>query len=191
MNYSEDNFESLVKMIATVASQAALMTVEKKNEHDRKERQKVKLRNTRLLLEKYRIFNEHIDNATFKAEQIKSAEAINWLNEMYDPNNKADQIVESIKNSAVKTRIIVAHINKMIKIYESYCNSDDSPKMKRRFEALYGRYISEKRVRYEKVAEKWNVDVRTIQADVNEAINEFSGLLFGVDWLDKYEKFLQ
>lgn len=191
MNYSGDNFESLVKMIATVASQAALMTVEKKNEQERKERQKVKLRNTRLLLEKYRMFNEHIDNATFKVEQIKSAEAINWLNEMYDPNNKADQIVESIKNSAVKTRIIVAHINKMIKIYESYCKSDDSPKMKRRFEALYGRYISEKRVRYEKVAEKWNVDVRTIQADVNEAINEFSGLLFGVDWLDKYENFLQ
>ena len=90
-------------------------------------------------------------------------------------------------NSVIKTKIMVAHINKMLKIYEIYCSLDKSQKMKRRFEAFNGRYISKNRVRYETVAERWNVDVRTIQNDVNEAVNDFSSLLFGIDWISKDE----
>lgn len=190
MSYSETDIKSMIELAARVGAESALLTVEEKGKIDSKTRHNRKLKNTRLLLDKYRMFNEHIDNATYKVDQIKSAEAVDWINEMYDPRNRADQVVESIKNSAIKTRIMVAHINKMIKIYEIYCNVDDLPKMKRRFQAFYGRYISEKRVRYEKVAEEWNVDVRTIQMDVNEAVNEFSALLFGVDWVSKYEKFM-
>lgn len=186
MNYTEIELK-LIRLAADVGAKAAILTMAEKEKIDKKFRKDRKLHNTRMLLDKYRMFNEHIENATYKREQIESASAINWLNEMYDPNNKADQIVASIMNSAVKTKIMVSHINKMLRIYEIYCNLDNSSKMKRRFEAFNGRYISKKRVRYETVAEKWNVDVRTIQNDVNEAINDFSSLLFGIDWISKNE----
>ena len=186
MSYTETELK-LIKLAADVGAKAAILTMAEKEKIDKKSRKDRKLHNTRMLLDKYRMF---IENATYKREQIEAASAINWLNEMYDPNNKADQIVASIMNSAVKTKIMVAHINKMLKIYEIYCNLDNSSKMKRRFEAFNGRYISKKRVRYETIAENWNVDVRTIQNDVNEAVNDFSSLLFGIDWISKNEEIM-
>lgn len=185
MSFTDEEMSIFLQKVSETAAKATLQALEDKKKADVKAVSDRKLHNTRMLLNKYRLLNEHIDNATFKKSQIETAEAIDWINEMYDPNNKADAIVESIKNSALKTRIMVAHIQKMLRIYEIYCQSDKSPKMMRKYEAFYGRYISEKRVRYEKVAENWNVDVRTIQTDVKEAVKEFSSLLFGLDWMDK------
>ena len=182
MSYTEQEL-SLIRIAATAGAQAALRTVEEKEELERKNRYDRKLHNTRLLLKNYRLFNEHINNATYKKEQITSAEALDWANELFDPKNKADQIVIAIKNSAVKTRIMVEHINKMVEIYDIHCHMQDkSPKMARRYEAFHGRYIAEERVTYEQVAEKWHVDVRTIQKDIKQAIIDFSGLLFGIEW---------
>lgn len=182
-----DNVEIFINKVAEAAAKVALQTYEDKQKAEMKAISDRRLHNTKMLLSNYRLLSEHIDNATYKREQIDTAEAINWINEMYDPNNQADVIVNSIKNSALKTRIMVAHINKMLKIYELYCNSDKSPKMKRRFEVLNGRYIAEKRVRYEEIADKWAVDVRTIQSDIKEAVKDFSHLLFGIDWLNSLQ----
>lgn len=182
-----DNVEILIKKAAETAAKVALKTYEDKQRAEMKAINDRKLHNTKMLLNNYRLLSKHIDNATYKREQIDTAEAINWINEMYDPNNKADAIVNSIKNSALKTKIMVAHINKMLKIYELYCHSENSPKMLRRYEVLEGRYIADARVRYEEIAEKWTVDVRTIQSDVKEAVKDFSQLLFGIDWLNSLQ----
>ena len=77
----------------------------------------------------------------------------------------------------------------MLHIYEIYCNDNDSEQMKRRYDALYGKYIANERVSYEDMAEKWNVDVRTIQRDIKIAENDFSVLLFGIDWLHRHDDF--
>lgn len=187
MNYSDFTPEQLIKHAAKIGAQAGIFAYKEQEKITAKEIKNRKLRNTRLLLGKYRMLSEHIDNATFKKSQIEDAQAIDWLNEMYDPNNKADQIVDSIMNSALKTKIIVQHIDKMIDIYRIVCERDGAVKMQRRYDAFYGRYIAEKRLRYETLAEKWNVDVRTIQNDIKEAVNDFSSLLFGVDWINKVE----
>lgn len=189
MKHSEMSPEQIkmINLAAKIGAQAGIMAYKEELAQSSKDKQSRKLHNTKLLLSKYRMFREHIDNAAFKRTQIAEASAIKWLNEMYDPNNKADQVVESIMNSAVKTRIMVEHINKMVNIYNIMCENDGAPKMLRRYSAFYGRYISDKRVRYEIVAEEWNVDVRTIQADLKEAVKDFSALLFGVDWLSREE----
>lgn len=194
MNYSEAELKVVIKIAAEIGAKSALLAIQEREKAIQKVRKDRKLHNTRMLLEKYRIFNEHIDNATYKKAQIDTASAVEWLNNvylpMYDPNNKADQIVESIRNSALKTKILVEHINKMVKVYEIYCSLDESPKLLRRYEAFYGRYISQERLSYETVAEKWNVDVRTIQRDVNDAISDFSSLLFGIDFISKSERIM-
>lgn len=187
MEDTQKNLRELISLAAKIGADAALYTVSEKQKIEAKQRKDKKLHNTRMLLNKYRIFNEHIDNATYKKEQITEASAVDWLNEMYDPNNRADAVVLSILNNALKTRIMVEHINKMVGIYEIYCNSVDEKnkvKMQRRYDAFYGRYIAPKRVKYEYVSEIWGVDIRTIQNDINEAINDFSSLLFGIDWIN-------
>lgn len=184
MNYSDFTPEQMINHIAKIGAQAGILAYKEQEKITAKEIKNRKLRNTRLLLGKYRMISEHIDNATFKKSQIEDAQVIDWVNEMYDPNNKADQIVESIMNSAVKTKIILQHINKMIDIYRFVCEKDGATKMLRRYDAFYGRYIADKRMKFETLAEKWNVDVRTIQNDIKEAVNDFSSLLFGVDWIN-------
>ena len=110
---------------------------------------------------------------------------------MYDPNNRADQVVEGILNSTKKTKIILSHINSMLRVYEIYCNDSNSDQMLRRYDSLFGKYIADERVSYEDLAEKWNVDIRTIRRDIHAAENDFSVLLFGVDWLHRYDDFLR
>ena len=101
------NFEILVKKAAETAAKVALKTYEDKQKADIKALNDRKLHNTKMLLSNYRLLSEHIDNATYKREQIDTAEAINWINEMYDPNNKADVIVNSIHFYNIGIRIFL------------------------------------------------------------------------------------
>ena len=189
MNYQE-LVEELAKAAAQIATETTLKTIEEQRQADAKAIKDRRIHNTKLLLRKYRLFNEHIGSSTFKESQINIAMAIDFSQQMYDPGNRADQVVNGILNSTKKTKIILSHINSMLHIYELYCNEYDSEQMKRRYDALYGKYIAEERASYEEMAEKWNVDVRTIRRDIHAAENDFSVLLFGIDWLHKYDDFL-
>ena len=189
MNYQE-LVEELTKAAAQIAADITIKTIEEQRQADAKAIKDRRIHNTKLLLRKYRLFNEHIGSATFKESQINLAMAIDFSQEMYDPGNRADQVVNGILNSTKKTKIILSHINSMLHIYEIYCNENDSEQMKRRYDALYGKYIAEERASYEEMAEKWNVDVRTIRRAIHAAENDFSVLLFGIDWLHKYDDFL-
>lgn len=190
MNYSgiTQQQREIIDYAAHIGAQAGIAAYKEEQRYEQQEKQNRKLHNTRLLLSKYRMLKTHIENATFKKSQLTSASAIEWINEMYDPQNKADQIVESIMNSAVKTKIMFEHINKMLDIYTMICQKGSTPKLMRRLEVLNGRYISENQVSFEAISEKWNVDVRTIQNDMKEAIEDFSLLLFGIDWINRIEK---
>ena len=193
MNYQE-LVEELSKVAAQIATTTTLKTIEEQRQADAKAIKDRRIHNTKLLLRKYRLFNEHIGSSTFKESQINLAMAIDFSQEMYDPSNRADQVVNGILNSTKKTKIILSHINSMLHIYEIYCNDNDSEQMKRRYDALYGKYIANERVSYEDMAEKWNVDVRTIQRrtiqrDIKIAENDFSVLLFGIDWLHRHDDF--
>ena len=188
MNYQE-LVEELAKAAAQIATETTLKTIEEQRQADAKAIKDRRIHNTKLLLRKYRLFNEHIGSSTFKESQINIAMAIDFSQQMYDPGNRADQVVNGILNSTKKTKIILSHINSMLHIYELYCNEYDSEQMKRRYDALYGKYIAEERTSYEEMAEKWNVDVRTIQRDIKIAESDFSVLLFGIDWLHRHDDF--
>ena len=71
----------------------------------------------------------------------------------------------------------------MLKIYEIYCYQDGTDKYMRRYNTLYSKYIAKKEIKYDEIVQKYDVDIRTIQSDINEAIEEFSSLLFGFDAL--------
>ena len=90
MNYQE-LVEELSKVAAQIATTTTLKTIEEQRQADAKAIKDRRIHNTKLLLRKYRLFNEHIGSSTFKESQINLAMAIDFSQEMYDPGNRADQ----------------------------------------------------------------------------------------------------
>lgn len=168
--------------VAKYAAKAALLAQQMLDDKQRKQTEDGRLHNTKLLLENYRKFVGFIDNATYSVDRVQEAEAIEWFRMMYDPGNISDQKVASIKSSAIKTRIIIEHVKTVIAVYEDYCNRVmNTEMMRRRYDVLFQRYISEIPMTNEELAEKWFVDIRTIQHTVKDGIKDISSLIFGIE----------
>ena len=91
--------------------------------------------------------------------------------------------VESIKNSATRTGIIVSHVRTMLEIFEVCCEKSSNELDKRRYDIIYGLYISEDKISRKELAEKWNVSNDTTYIDEKIALERLSALIFGVDGL--------
>lgn len=80
-----------------------------------------------------------------------------------------------------KTGLMMSHVDKMLLAYKTLCNNGETPEEERRWEVLYLRYISEKRLRLSEIAEKLNVDRRTLYRDTDRALEDMAVLLFGIE----------
>ena len=55
--------------------------------------------------------------------------------------------VSSICSMRRKTKLMMSHVDKMLKTYETLCKESDNPDEARRWQALYLRFIGEKRMK--------------------------------------------
>ena len=159
-------------------------TVETHNEEIEKERKRQynkKLRNTKLLLKNYRQIVNHSKNAIFEAAQIEDEVFSDVLEAM--GSSGGEYYIKSIRASAIRTRLMIEHINAMLEIYRKYCEQSDSVEDIRRLKVIDGLYIKEPAQTAKQIAEAENVDIRTIYRDVNIAIEKITFLLFGIDGL--------
>ena len=138
--------------------------------------------NTRLLLRNYRSLVDHCDSATYTTSQVDAgdgyclAEIIELINgsvsERFD--------VESIRQSAVKTRIIIEHVDAMINLYKTYCDKSPKEEDRRRYRVIYWLYLDyEPKTAFE-LAGMEHVDERTIYRDVTAAVEQLTAFFFGV-----------
>ena len=88
-------------------------------------------------------------------------------------------IVESIKRNFLRTKIIVEHTERMVACYRDMCK--DNPVAKRRADIIYEKYIANENYTQAEIAEKHNIDTRTVYKDVTAACETLSMLLFGAD----------
>ena len=153
-------------------------------EYDQQQRVKSKesrydwrLRNTRLLLKHYNYFQKHIDNAIFSAQQL---EAMDVITEMEGTSAKVN--IDSIKKSAQKTFVIMAHINNMLDLYETHASRKGSSEQ-RKIRVLKQYYLQGRRLF--DIANDEHVVERTCQRDLEDAINTLSALIFGIESVDK------
>ena len=175
--------EHIIILAAEAGAKAALETLERERLKEHKGRNDKRLRNTKLLLKNYRIFQKHCSNAVYSASQIDES-AIDILDLMWDPNHSHDAMVTSIKRSAMRTSIILGHINEMLKIYEVLCATSDKAEDARRYRVLHAMYIQEIPSATDKIAKDENIDARTVYKDIDAACDKMSALIFGVDWLN-------
>ena len=143
------------------------------------------------------MFKEHADNAVFELTRLDEEDltAIEIMDSMWQSSTmgKRELALESIKNSALRTRIVVKHIEDMLGIYESYCYRSGKPENERRWEVINALYIQpipegmSKTELLEELSEKHFTSVRQLQYDVKEAIERITALMFGIDGIRRLD----
>ncbi len=156
-----------------------------------------RLYNTKLLLEHYRLFKEHAENAVFELTRLDEAEltAIEIMDSMWQSAgpSRGEIAIESIANSTLRTQIVIKHIDEMLGIYEAYCYRSGKPENERRWDIINNMYIKPlqgnktKTELYEELAEKHFISDRQVKYDINMALEQITALLFGIDGVRRLE----
>ena len=176
--------EDLQELMEKAANAGAIAGIEK-YENELKERQKKsrddRYHNTKLLLRNYRMLQINAENSVFGRSQMQesAADILHNMLHLYDDT----VIVESIKSSATRRGIIVSGVRTMLDIYKICCERSGNEIDLRRYDIIYGLYISELKITRKELMKKWNVSSDTTYLDEKIAIERLSALIFGVDGL--------
>lgn len=178
---SKEDLQELLEKAAAVGAKTGIDRYEEELKKAQGKRVDRRFHNTKLLLRNYRMLQVNAENSVFGRTQMKES-AADILESMM--NIYSDQvIVESIKNSATRTAIIVSHVKTMIDMYQISCERSNSEIDKRRFDIIHGLYISSYNTTRKELAKKWSVSVDTTYSDEKITIERLSALIFGVDGL--------
>lgn len=172
--------EEIIRIAAKAGAEAAMEKEAEKKKEIEKKKQSKRLRNTKLLLEHYREFKAYSANAVYDSET--SPHAIDILEALWiRDDNRREIVIESIKRSAVRTMVIVSHIDTMLEVYNSLVEKSGDVLEKRRSRIITARYISDEQRTIDEIAQAENIEPRTVYLDIEAAINKLSTLFFGID----------
>ncbi len=161
---------------------------EKRKDEIAKNQYNKKRANTKILLRNYRSLVIHSDTAIYEATQIEYDTGLAEVLELMSGNRGESFRVESIRESAAKTRVIVNHINEMISHYQIFCERSIKPEDMRRWRVINNFYLDEVTCTAETIAEKECIDIRTVYKDIDAAVERLTSLIFGVDGLSFMRK---
>lgn len=165
-----------------IGVKSAMDYLMEEKEKARKSRYDRRLHNTRLLLKNYRSFKKHAEGAIFNARQVKER-AIDILDGLDDAMLANETYVEGIKKSQQRTIVILHHIDEMLVFYRISCEQSGKPEEMRRYRTIMAMYIDDNKMTAQQIAEKENVEARTVYKDITAAIKPISALIFGIDSL--------
>ncbi|MBR5221596.1 MAG: hypothetical protein IKV66_11470 [Clostridia bacterium] len=163
-----------------IGIRAAMDYLAEEKEKARKSRYDRRLRNTRLLLKNYRSFKRHAQGAIFNAKQAKE-NAIDILDGLDDGMLNDNLYVEGIKKSQQRTIIILNHVEEMLRYYRIACEQSGKEEEMRRYRVIMAMYIDDDKMTAQDIAEKENIEGRTVYKDITNAIKPLSALIFGID----------
>ena len=163
-----------------IGIRAAMDYLAEEKEKARKSRYDRRLRNTRLLLKNYRSFKGHAQGAIFNAKQAKE-NAIDILDGLDDGMLNDNLYVEGIKKSQQRTIIILNHVEEMLRYYRIACEQSGKDEELRRYRVIMAMYIDDDKMTAQDIAEKENIEARTVYKDITNAIKPLSALIFGID----------
>lgn len=165
--------------IVDLAVTTAVKAVREYDEKQRKSRYDRRLRNTRLLLKNYLLLTEHCERAIYEKQEVEDDNAIDVLDtiESYD----RETYVAAIKSSVTRTKIILAHIDEMMKIYRILCDTSKRPEDKRRYRVMKAAFFQDEEM--DVICKREEIDKSTFYRDVREGVERLSALFFGIDGL--------
>lgn len=178
---SKEELQSLFEKAAEAGAKAGIEKYEEEVKKHQKERGDKRYHNTKLLLRNYRMLQVNAENSIFGRSQMQES-AADILESMMNLYND-EVVVESIKNSATRTAIIVSHVKTMIDMYQICCERSQNELDQRRFDIIYGLYVAEEKITRKELMNKWHISTDTTYQDEKIAIERLSALIFGVDGL--------
>lgn len=179
---TQKQFQEVYEKAAEIGAAQAIKIFNSERAEERKRRRKRKLRNTELLLRNYHMLKENAENSVFGRAQMEES-AADILEEMMSLYND-EIIVESIKNSATRTAIIMSHVDAMISLYQIYCEKSENRDIDlRRYNVIWDRYLADDPMTVEALADKYHMTKQNVYADLRIATERLTALIFGVDGL--------
>lgn len=179
---TSNQLKAIYEKAAAIGAREALKTFEQERKKELGKRADRRLRNTKLLLRNYHMLKEHAENSVFGRVQMKES-AFDILESMMSIYND-EVIIQSIKNSATRTAIIVSHIETMFGLYAAYCEKSTKREIdKRRYDVVWNMYIAENVLSAKEIAEKMHISTDSVYDDLRVAIERLTALIFGVDGL--------
>lgn len=180
-----------VEVGAAAAAEAAATAAAKAAERERKrlQRQQTDKRyhDTKLLIRKYRQLNEYYQNAVFDEDGAEETdEDFEEIMRSFGVSFRDEKITaDSIKRNYLVTRVVMAHVNKMLEVFQTMCERSNRASDKRRWRVLHDLYLAEKPSTAEQIASREKIERRTIYKDVDACLSDLSVLFFGIDGLDQ------
>ena len=152
-------------------------------EEQRAKAKDFRMKNTRLLVKKYRWLKSYAGNAVSELTQLLSEEELIFLESM-GMDNLESRKVESIKDRMVFTQTVLGHIDTMLELYKNKCLNSERDEVRRRWRVLEAMYLTDNVANPDDVADAEHINTRTVFKDLNVAIQDLSGLFFGIDLSD-------
>lgn len=166
---------------------AATDRIEEERKKERKGRYDRRLHNTCLLLKNYRVLKHHALDAVHtgaRANEVISENAVDILDDLESMGfRKVDDrlYIESIKRSQQRTRIIIEHIDEMLRYWRIDCEQSGREEALRRYRIVVDTYISDDQMTAEELAQREHIEKRTVYKDIKAAMRPLSALIFGID----------
>ncbi len=179
---TDEELKGIYERAASIGAQEALKRFEQERKREFGQRADRRLRNTKLLLRNYRMLKEHAENSVFNRAQMDES-AFDILESMMQSYDN-DVIINSIKDSAARTAVMVSHVETMLGLYEAFCEKSPNREIeRRRYDVAWDMYIAEQTLSAKEIAEKQNMSKENVYADLRIAIERLTALFFGVDGL--------
>lgn len=168
----------------TAGVKAAVDHMEEERRKARKGRYDRRLHNTRLLFKNYRALKHHALGAVHTGAQANERieeNAVDILEELDDERVDDRLYIESIKRSQQRTRIIIEHIDEMLRYWLIDCEQSGKEEALRRYRIIMDTYIRDDQMTAEELAQREHIEKRTVYKDIKAAMRPLSALIFGID----------
>lgn len=171
---------STVKRIAEIAAVAAVEAFKAEKEKERAAFKDKRFNNTKLLLRKYKALSEYTSNAIYESSQLLDDDMEAVLEAFGDEMNEVRK-VHSIRNNVAITKVIMGHVDMMLRCYKSQCESSSKPEVKRRWRVIYDMYIADETFTAQEVADVEHISLSMVYTIVDTACDDLSTMIFGLD----------
>lgn len=179
---TDEELKGIYEKAAAIGAKEALKKFEQERKKEFGQRADRRLRNTKLLLRNYRMLKEHAENSVFSRGQMNES-AFDILEIMMSSHDN-NLVIDSIRESAARTAIMVSHMETMIGLYAAFCEKSPNQEIeRRRYDVVWDMYMAEETLSVKEIAEKQNMSRENVYADLRVAVERLTALIFGVDGL--------
>ena len=175
--------EDQLRMICKTASEAGVQAYIDEHKNAEKERQNRVLNSAKTLIMNYRRFKKMCESSVYDKDTTNDISLKDIMELMSGQFRNTDLEVLAIKEKVVRTRMIMDHVDTMLKVYESQCMAAPDPEEARRYRVIKGLYLDDVPMTVRDLSEIEAITVSTVYRDCDKAFRKLAVLFFFFFWV--------